>query len=429
VILLYAIRVVPPRVLTWLGIGVGDFVGWQVAFLMAWVFMIAYIWLLTGFFDLKLWALFLVVGYAGYLIARLLLAFNRPPRHFQHELVLASSEYGAVHGTLARLREPLGDLLHVAYLIAAGFVYFGHMLFPHALPSHLATRGIFSLTFLWSLLVALNLALPYYVSVPLSRNVQERTRTILLIERVGGLLPNALVLSVLLWSFGATVDGRTARFGVVSIALSLVVFAVLLLIFVLAFLLPYLVGFRRAADWRQELLDKQTGLVRDVAEAFEFPDPDRRVAKLSALVERVETETERFSREDKSLVAIGIAHASETTGGVEHPGARAIREACRELRDVDPRLVHLAFLADLKGELQAALGRLASADGPRLERLHSDYAAFYRGRVAALTEPRTREARPWGKAAAAVVVLPIVAGILNEVGKAIWNSILRALGP
>ncbi|HEX2501350.1 MAG TPA: hypothetical protein VHO73_07805, partial [Methylomirabilota bacterium] len=87
------------------------------------------------------------------------------------------------------------------------------------------------------------------------------------------------------------------------------------------------------------------------------------------------------------------------------------------------------FLGELKSQLDDAVRRLKTVDRSEFERLTRDYATFYRERHARLGEHRVGQGKPWGKMAAGVILLPVIAGVMNELGKGIWKAILEALGP
>jgi len=201
--------------------------------------LLGFVFLLSGYFNRLLLIALLCAAEVGVLLATALGGlFGAPTSNSGARAQWAGGEYAMSHPVLVIGSTVVSLLIIVAYPVAAAVTYFRSSGAP--LPAR-----IFQYTLVLCL-GGLPLLLLVLISALASENLDEETRTRFLINQLGGLVPNALWIALILWSFGIAADGLPVSVGSTSLTLSPLLIGVLIAFFFITVLIPYLIGTQRA---------------------------------------------------------------------------------------------------------------------------------------------------------------------------------------
>ncbi|TVR52012.1 MAG: hypothetical protein EA425_05785 [Puniceicoccaceae bacterium] len=311
--------------------------------------LFTFIYLLTGYYNLTLVLAFFAASLAGILLAALLrgllgsITTQWGPRVFW-----AGGEIGMKHSGIMIATVAVAALVTFAYPVLAGVAFF-------TLPPDELTSRIFQYTLLLVFLSGYPMVIFILVQLQVSENVDHGTRTHFLVSQVGSLVNVALFLSLLFWSLD--IGGEVGRWevGGITLAFSPLLLGLVAGMFLLTSFIPYLIGTRRAKQWRLHLLKTRLGWLDQTIRLLEAPTPALYQPKLDTLQADLRDERDRFVRSDP-MVAIGL----QIDRGATPEQAAIFAPAYRISRDLDPRFQHLDQIGDFSdrlGEIRAELSQ------------------------------------------------------------------------
>lgn len=211
----------------------------------------SFIFILSGYFDWRLVAAFFGAAQIGVVMSAVLGGLlGSSTSKWGARSAWAGAEFAMKHTLLMVGIMGLAMLIVIAYPVAAGISYFG-------LSAGEVPTRIFQYTLSMLFLVGYPLVLFVLIGALVSENLDEETRTRFFINQLSTLVPNALWIALLFWSFGIAGDGQKLSVGSVPLELSPLLLGVLIGFFVLTVLIPYFIGAQRAKQWRTTLLESK----------------------------------------------------------------------------------------------------------------------------------------------------------------------------
>ncbi|HEX2060231.1 MAG TPA: hypothetical protein VHK90_05785 [Thermoanaerobaculia bacterium] len=383
------------------------------------VAIFAFVYLLSGYFNWWLIAALFAATQAGVVLAAILNGFvGSTTGRWGPRVMWAGAEFGMTHQPVAAGALLLSLLITVGYPIVIGVTYFRSR--ASELPAH-----IFQYTLSMFFLSGLVIISTFLVGPLVSKNLNEDTRIRLFVNQLSALVPNALWLALVFWSFGIAGTGRKIAVGAVSLEFSPLLLAILIGLFVMTVLLPYLIGAQRARQWRISLLSARKNWMSKLRDILETPAGSLHLPKLAALQNELEREISEFIGSDP-IVAAGI----QIDQGNVPPAMEAIGEAYRLSRNEDPRFEQLDWLVRFHGkigEIHADLGKLTTE--PDVEKAAKEWIKYLQPREAALQKEsgRTSKTRTPALLIASGVIVPIASVMLGEFAKWLWVYFSKSL--
>jgi hypothetical protein len=253
--------------------------------------------------------------------------------------------------------------------------------------------------------------------------LDPETRSRVFVRNAGLIVSNALYLSLFLWTFGITGEGRQYTVGQIPLTFSPLLLLILVSLFVLAYLVPYLAGSQRAKRWGQTLLGKQRAWLNKIIDSLERPTPKLYVGKLEPLREELAGETEQFVEDNAPMQQLKHWDAKWESWQDLGPTDRTIARMCKQCQQMDPRFRHIGFLEALGRDIDETVEELKSVtDGAALMATAEAYAGLYRARQTDLARQvqEIKETKPQIWVGLAFLLTPIVSQALSEIGK--WVS-------
>ena len=395
--------------------------------LLASVFsLFSFVWLLSGFFSWRLTLFFVLAAEVGGVVTGVLWRFmGSTDLPWAASSTWTGAEIAIRHPWLPQILGIVSALVLLAYPIACGFEFFSH-----EVPSPDVTVAIFRFTLIALFLPGLLITLPTIVSMLSSRNLDEGTRLRVLLAQGGGLFSNALVIALVLWSFGIVSKGYNFDLGGIPLTASPMLGLVVFVYFAATFLLPFYMGTAQAKKWRLSLLHKQKSWLEKMVEALDFPAPAQFDSKLRQLSLDLSNEANQIRETDK-MVSLG-KEFDEIDSREEVPAmAIPLWEAYHRSRDLEPRFTYMDFLSKLQGEIEQARGELEKVDGDdsKLKRA-ADFRARYHSENEKIrqNEKTEEKTRPLAIPGLATLAGCIASPLLGELSQWIWKIFLARLG-
>lgn len=381
--------------------------------------LFAFVFVLSGYFNARLLAVFFVASQIGVVLAAILGGLlGSATSKWGARGQWAGGEYVVKHAPLTGGLFVLTTLTSIAYPVAAGISYFG--LSAAELPVR-----IFQYTLCILFLGGYPLLLLFLISALVSENLDEETRTRYLVNQLGSVVFNALWVALVFWSFGIAGTGQKLSIGSVSLALSPLLIGVLIGSFVLTVLIPYLIGAQRAKQWRTTLLEKQQSWMVKLEDVLETPAGSLYLPKLTTLQDSLDQEIAEFAASDP-MIAYGI----QIDQGDSPRAVKDIVLAYQLARDLDPRFKHLDSLRQMSGkvrEIRADLGKLATE--PDLEKAAKEWTKYLHPRKEELNKElsHTRKTHTPALLIFSGTIVPIFSVVLSEFARWLWDYFSRSL--
>jgi hypothetical protein len=383
--------------------------------------LLAFVWVLTGFFNFLLTAAILVGTHLSLIVTAVLwLLLGSPTDTWKAQSFFAGAEFAVTKKPLTNLFAIFSTLIVVGYPVAAGFIFF-----RYSFHSERMTVLVFMATLLMLVLSSVSL-LPQSTWILGSKNISEETRARIMVAQLGGLISNALFLSMIFWSFG--ISGRYhLKIGASSAASSPLIVVVLVVYFVLTVLLPYLAGSQRAKHWRATLLEKRRYWLEEILEALEFPNPAQHVPRLQHVRAQIAAEREHFAESD-AMVKAGLEF--DQTDTIADPAVSVIFDVYKRVRATDPRMDYMDDLANFLEETDGIIDQLAGLDQEQRIDRSGELAGVYRARKEDFKESIGSEkgGKPLLWVGIVFLLSPILSQVLSEFGKWIWTLLMGSAG-
>lgn len=391
----------------------------EATLLLTYTGIFTFVFVLSGYRNWRLAAALFAVSQAGVILSLVLAGL----------LGSATSKWGPrgmwAGGEFALTNVPmmigvmvLSAIVVLGYPIMTGIAFFG------SAPSEVATR-VFQYTLIMFFISGLGLQAPFLIGTLSSPNLHDDTRLRLFVNQLGTLVPNALWLALVFWSFGIAGSGRTIAVGDASLEFSPLLVAIMIGYFVLTTLLPYLIGAQRSKEWRNSLLDARKHWMAKVRDILETPAEAVYLSKLEALQNDLDRGIADFIERDP-MVQKGL----EIDAGRTPEDVVAIAEPYKLSRDEDPRFQHLDWLAEHYGKVVELRNDLAqAASRAELEQSAKEWVKYLQSRDAVMERESRQTAKRTTPALliASSVIIPILSVLLGEFAKWLWTWFSKSL--
>ena len=393
-----------------------------------------FMYLLVGFFSLPLTILLIASAHVGLILSAILWgllgskgAMWGPRSYF------AGAEWGGRHRYYAVLIVlVLPFLVGIGYPILVGTAYFNSALSSTEVTLVILryTLGYFILSYL--LLTGVTIA------ATASENLDNETRDRFFAVQLGGLVQNALFFALAIWAFGSPITGVQYSISGISLAVSPLLIAVLVLYFLLMIFSPYLVGTRRSKKQRQDFLAARSELLKDLMSCLTFPVVSQQIPKVEELQAKVDGKLREFQwlGDLAEFARRRAAHpqVDSSTGAPVNPSEeylvkslealmiriRALPGVFLDSKKLDPRVEQFDWLqtfsdrlkeleSDLKGKTGEDEVRKAAAswaESSKAEKIEVDE------KIIAVTETKSPVAIKVG-AGITLVVTPIISKLVD----------------
>jgi hypothetical protein len=374
------------------------------------------------FFDVGILALMLLGLAMGYVLAYLAWEILGPlDRPFGSRLLWASARL-TFHDGFQKFNKIAG-----AVALAGVVLTLGYLFFTEDIPSAEATQRIFKVVVVYLVVAFLITVLPSRLVQLLSPNLDEDVRTRLLLVQVGGLFTWTLFISLLVWSFEIGESGADLPMSGLDARFSVTVVVILLGVFLVTSLFPYLLGWRRARNWRQTLLQRERTAADRLISILKAPSETGYDESLERFQQEIDENYREFVERDV-VVQRSLAWEDVPTADAVKLEEQLVFTAYRDSRETDPRLRYVDFLRRFQGELEAIREGLAKQTRRDSRRKKAEsYVDYYEDQREQIEKLRAQESgRNWVWAGGSVVVLPVMGGVLGKIGERVWEIIDRA---
>lgn len=363
----------------------------------------AVMWVLSGFFDILLVGQFLIGGVLMVAISTVLWSLSGfPANPWMSQMVLEIEDFNRKCPRLSWIIRAIGLLAVIAYALIAAVFYFRLYLSTEISLVHFL-KIAFSLIFL----VGLFVTLPPIWSAMISKNLDGRTRDILLIFQFGHLGVSGLYLGLILWIFGIGSFDHSVPLGNIKFPISIHYLGIVM--FLLAFVIigPYISGSKRANRWNVTLLEKERSWLDELLDVLDFPTPTLYGSKLQKILEKIKDD-DTISSQDGEFDRIESLY-----------GADALR--------LDPRVRYRNFLMRHQDQIAEKIDQFEVLKGNREEikgtaRIYAEAYRLRRDEIAGMIEMEGTF-RPKFWIALALILTPVLGQILAT----LINWVLKAM--
>jgi hypothetical protein len=381
--------------------------------------IVTYIFLVSGYFNIKMLGLLVGAGELALLVG----SASRNVTKFrgamvQSRLLWQGSELAAKHKAWL---VPVGLALSTvtfAYLFLTSVALFRHT------GTELAIR-IFQYTFFFLFFCGFFATVLLTVILGLtSEDLDEPTRTWVFMAELSALFSGALYLCVMLSALGFHEPGLQISFGGMTTLLAPQLLLIVLSYFILAVVAPFLVGSLRARRQRIELLERRRPLLDRFLETLDSPVVANHLAELETLRARIRTEMEQFSKQDRMIQWGDAMERGEKTPLSE------FADAFKATRSLDPRFRYLDWLRQFNSSVEEAGKDLAGKPNPSdQKKAAEDWAKTYHAQHEEFGKQiaAERAASLPGAFLGAMLLLPVATIVVQEIGKWIWIVFMQGL--
>ena len=214
----------------------------------------------------------------------------------------------------------------------------------------------FSSIFLLGLIVTL----PPIWSAMIGKNLDSRTRELLIIFQFGHLGLSGLYSGMILWIFGKGDFSHSLSLGDIKFPISIHSLGIVMFLFVLAVIIPYVSGSKRAGKWKTTLFEKERRWLDELVDVLDYPTPNLYVSKLQKVMTEIEGE-DAIPGQEEELDRIKSLY-----------GAEVLR--------LDPRYRHREFSKKLQEQIAEMIAQIGEI-GDEVEKIKENapiYADAYR---------------------------------------------------
>jgi hypothetical protein len=381
------------------------------------------VYLLSGLWSLKLFLLVLAASQLSVVLAWALnFMLGGQSSDSGRRAYCIGNELEIRHLALFKMVQVVFLLILIAYPIFAGIAFFRY---PWS-------SSILQTIIVRYTLVALNLCGYAFIcmvscQVLASDNLDDETRQWSFINQAAGLAPTAIWVALASWSFGfAGAQLNLGPLGIPAQTLSWQTLVLLLAVFALAVLVPYVAGTARFRRKRISLLEKQKSFVGELEWILESPTASGYLDKLNALSQKLAAERTAFIQSE-TLLQLEQEIQAMPPEQVPLP-AKSTYDALEKTRDLDPRFRYADALQKLGKDIEEIEAELKNLPPAAVVAAAKQFGDNYRSLKDELDKQieSTSVKKPFITAGAGSVVSAIVMAILGEVGKTAWQWIAVA---
>lgn len=312
------------------------------------LFFFFHLWLLSGFWNLKLLAAFASVILVSIVITRVLWAVMGPDEEVNYidQVRYFGVEFGYQRRLTMLAMMMFGLITLVAFPIIMGIAYFWGDYSPEE-----RMQNIIRYAVLLNVITGILGVSPMIFSLLSSKTTNEDVRSISAIQKVSGTLVTAMWVAMALWAFKSEGEGGYSALAgsALEFKISPLLLAIVVVFLAVTLVLPYLMGAQRGKKWRTRLLQSRRKIVTQVIKALS--EPKFESSDLNEVADKIDAELVKF-RDGNSTI--------EFWEQLRDPNAELLlaEEQKVELddvylkgRDTDLRFIHLDFLSELKAEV------------------------------------------------------------------------------
>ena len=379
----------------------------------------AFVYLLSGFWNLKLMLVMLVAVHLGPLTAWFLAnAFGKNTELLTMHGYVVGYEIGANNSSLATVPPKVVAAVVFCYPLVAAFFYFRY---PWGSPLLQAQEIKCTLLLLIiSGYLFTSLLVPKMIA---SAKLDEDARQDMFFTQLAGFIPIGVYLAIGAASFGINQNSiRLDVFGAPGRTLSLALLAVLFVFFAATTLIPALVGSQRARVRELELVQRVQDIVIEIENILAVPDMSAYVIKLETMRSRIEEMHPQFLAEEPIFALVEEIKKDPDKFPKEQ---KLLTVSMDRLTKMDARVRYMAVLTRLHNELNEIIANLKQRDDSQIEDAAAKWAKRYEAQAKALAADMDEltNRKPILAAGLGSGLLLIASGILGEVAKSAWGLI------
>jgi hypothetical protein len=380
------------------------------------------IYLLSGLWSLKLVLLILIASHLGGLVAWVLNSIlGAPPKEAGIRTLWAGKEFDIKYRVVSATLGVVCGLLSLSYPFVAGVAFFRHPWGSPVLEILVVKYTLLLLTLSGYVVQVIVIG-----SLLSSENLDDDTRQRVFINQGIGLIPMAIFVALAFWAF--ELGGAPLAVGFLGIpagTLSPQMLLLLLILFAVTLLIPYLAGTQLARRRSLALMGKIRDYFDELEDILEAPTARLYLTKLGEVRDKIVSTQEQFTSSDALL-----DYERQTRLAAEKAPAEDQRmvEAIAQTRNFDARFRFLDSLAKLEKSLEEAIADLQQRPAETIEDAARHWSEKYKTRKEELTKTIDAAAsrKPFITAAAGSLVGTIVVALVSEVTKTGWGWILQA---
>lgn len=230
----------------------------------------------------------------------------------------------------------------------------------------------------------------------ISKNLDRGTRDILLIFQFGYLGVILLYLGLILWAIENGSLGPSIPLGSIEFPISRQFLVIMMSLFLLVILTPYISGWKRASRWNVALLEKERYWLDELLDVLEYPASGHYVSRLQKVLKEMKDDDTSYGL-DKEFDQFDSLY-----GGAD-------------LR-LDPRFRYMNFLRRLQDRITKNIDQFGELKGNKEEiketaRLYAGAYRLRRDEIVGMIE-KEGKFRPNFWIALAIILTPVIGQIL-----------------
>ena len=301
------------------------------------VFLFAFVFIVGKFFNLNILLISIAVSNAGLLVAFIIWNLLGSPK-VPYKAIggWAGQNFDMKNAWYTKVSLVLSVVILIAYPIIIGVDLFGNTSLDQVRILALKSTIIF-------LLGMSLLALPVFINILASNFIEEDSRARYLITQFSGLIPNALFISLLFWTFNWGNLDKKVSLGNMQVSFDPLLFTILMAYFIIFLLLPYFIGIQKAKQLRNEYFEVKNEIFDKLTEAIDLATEDNIFSRL----ENIETVLKNKFQElaaDNIAIALGLKFDDKKNIASLTKQEALIYSYYEKARKYDKRFVYYDFL-------------------------------------------------------------------------------------
>jgi hypothetical protein len=376
------------------------------------VFLFAFLFIIGRFVNLQLLIMSIVFSNIG-LICTLVIwgLVGNPKTPYKSIGGWAGSDFGFKNAWMTLLTQILALLIMLAFPVIVGINFFSQ--------SSIEAVRLFALKYTLILVLSSYIIfLPYIVGVLSAGFIDEDTRARYLIAQFSGLIPNALFVSLLFWTFNLGQQGEVFQLGEVNFVFNPLLFGILIGLLLLFYILPYFIGVQKAKRLKEDYFELNMKLLDKVFEAINLATVNNIVERLENVRVLLIEQYNRLKLEDRGFAEGMNFDQYETVASVSE-NLRLVYVYYKMARPFDTRFKYYDFLNAIYLQIEELKQLQVTEQDPEVKvQLMEKYAGHFK----TIREDLEKENEKKSKAKPALwlgiiaVSSPIISQLMSEIG-------------
>lgn len=376
------------------------------------LFLFALVFLAGRFFNLSILLISILASHIGLLFAIIAWSLLGTPK-----IPYKATGAWAWHSFTLSNRWAAAYINVVGILCFAYPVVIGIYFFRDIPPEQLRLIAIRSTVIFFLANAVLNL--PMVINALAAGYIDEDSRSRFLIAQFSSLIPNALFVSMLFWTFDTGDSARQVSFGNMNISFDPLLFAILMAYFLLFLLLPYYIGIQKAKRQKDEIFEQQNNILHELTDMIDLATPGNILSKLQDITKTIENNYLQFKNENE-IISTGIVLDGITGTTVLKPNEQVVYKMYSLARPYDKRFAYYDFLDETYRNVEALKNELTDpANGQQFSSIQKKYSDYFKGQKKELGEQNDKKSKsnPVLWIAIAGLLSPFISQALTEIGK------------